>query len=83
MMLRALFVALAPAVVIWGATISAAPVVMADPLEINCTQFNEDGSCYWANCTQAKANGECNIREGSAHYCAKQDRDGDGLACEC
>ncbi|MFV8320986.1 excalibur calcium-binding domain-containing protein [Mycobacterium sp. 23] len=56
---------------------------MADPLEINCTQFNEDGSCYWANCTQAKANGECNIREGSAHYCAKQDRDGDGLACEC
>jgi hypothetical protein len=56
---------------------------IADAPDINCTQFNEDGSCYWANCTQAKANGECNIPEGSPHYCAKQDRDGDGLACEC
>lgn len=82
--LRALLLATpALAIAIWGAIISAVPVVMADPIEFNCTQFNEDGSCYWANCTQAKANGECNIREGSPHYCAKQDRDGDGLACEC
>ncbi|ORW04707.1 hypothetical protein AWC15_02880 [Mycobacterium lacus] len=68
---------------IWGAAFSVDPVLLADPPDINCTQFNEDGSCYWANCTQAKANGECNIRDGSAHYCPKQDRDGDGLACEC
>ncbi len=45
-MLRALFVAAATVVAIWGATISADPVVMADAPEVNCTQFNEDGSCY-------------------------------------
>ncbi|GAB7145226.1 excalibur calcium-binding domain-containing protein [Mycobacterium riyadhense] len=56
---------------------------IAEPADINCTQFNEDGSCYWANCTQAKANGECNIPQGSSHYCSKQDRDGDGYACDC
>jgi hypothetical protein len=40
------------------------------------------GGCYWTNCTQAHQNGEGNIPQGSAHYCSKQDRDGDGLACE-
>ena len=38
--------------------------------------------CYWKNCTQAHQNGEGNIPQGSDHYCSKQDRDGDGLACE-
>lgn len=82
-MLRAVLVATATVVAIWGTAIFAAPVGMADLPDVNCTQFNEDASCYWANCTQAKANGECNIPEGSPHYCAKQDRDVDGLACEC
>lgn len=66
-----------------GSAIGAQQVAVAEPADINCTQFNEDGSCYWANCTQAKANGECNIPQGSTHYCSKQDRDGDGYACEC
>ena len=76
-------VAAAATGIIASSTIGTSPVGIAEPAEINCTQFNEDGSCYWANCTQAKANGECNIPAGSAHYCSKQDRDGDGLACEC
>lgn len=65
-----------------GAVASAAtpaPTVAADvaapiPLAGN--------GCYWKNCTQAHQNGEGNIPQGSDHYCSKQDRDGDGLACE-
>ncbi|WP_163752050.1 excalibur calcium-binding domain-containing protein [Mycolicibacterium helvum] len=38
--------------------------------------------CYWTNCTQAHQNGEGDIPQGSAHYCSKQDRDSDGVACE-
>jgi hypothetical protein len=76
-------VATATAGIIGGSAIGASPVGIAEPADINCTQFNEDGSCYWTNCTQAKANGECNIPAGSPHYCSKQDRDGDGFACDC
>jgi hypothetical protein len=81
----ATFVAAAAATagIIAGSGIGAAPVGIADPSDINCTQFSEDGSCYYANCTQAKAHGECNIPAGSPHYCPKQDRDHDGVACEC
>lgn len=35
------------------------------------------------NCSQAKADGVCNITPDSPWYLAKLDRDGDGLACEC
>lgn len=45
--------------------------------------MNTDGSCFYASCTEAKAAGECDIPQGDPHYCAKQDRDGDGVACEC
>jgi hypothetical protein len=85
MALRATLIAAAAATagVVAGSVIGAAPVAIAGPSDINCTQFNEDASCYYPNCTYAKANGECNIPEGSPHYCRKQDRDGDGLACEC
>ncbi len=57
----------------------------AEPPNTNCIagRMNADGSCYYKNCTEAKANGECDIPEGSSHYCSKQDRDGDGIACEC
>ena len=72
--------ATATAGIIAGGAIGAAPVAIAEPPEINCTQFNEDGSRYYPNCTYAKANGACNIPEGSTHYCPKQDRDGDGPA---
>lgn len=75
--------AIATAGIIAGIAIGAAPVGIADPPDINCAQFKEDGSCYYANCTQAKANGECNIPAGSPHYCPQQDRDNDGLTCEC
>jgi hypothetical protein len=37
----------------------------------------------YSNCSQAKADGVCNITPDSPWYLAKLDRDGDGLACEC
>ena len=46
-------------------------------------RMNNDGSCYYANCSEAKANGECDIAQGADHYCSEQDRDSDGIACEC
>jgi Excalibur calcium-binding domain len=80
-MFRALLVAAAIAVT----PINVAPAASADPLDANCIagKMNEDGSCYYANCSEAKAAGECDILEGDAHYCPKQDRDSDGIACEC
>nr|WP_232065437.1 excalibur calcium-binding domain-containing protein [Mycobacterium shinjukuense] len=41
------------------------------------------GTCVYRNCTDAKANGRCNISRDDPAYCPKQDRDNDGLACEC
>jgi hypothetical protein len=35
------------------------------------------------NCSQAKADGVCNITQDSPYYLAKLDRDDDGIACEC
>ncbi|MEI6253906.1 MAG: excalibur calcium-binding domain-containing protein [Mycobacteriaceae bacterium] len=37
----------------------------------------------YANCTQAKQNGDCDIPSSSDKYQSKLDRDGDGLGCEC
>jgi hypothetical protein len=37
----------------------------------------------YSNCSQAKADGVCNINEDSPYYFAKLDRDHDGVACEC
>jgi Excalibur calcium-binding domain len=37
----------------------------------------------YANCSQAKADGVCNITKDSPYYMAKLDRDHDGVACEC
>ncbi|MGV1089043.1 MAG: excalibur calcium-binding domain-containing protein [Mycobacterium sp.] len=37
----------------------------------------------YANCTQAKNNGDCDIPSSSDKYQSKLDRDGDGLGCEC
>lgn len=81
--LRVFAMAAATVAVTWGTAISTSPSGMAASPDINCTQFNEDGSCHYRNCTEAKAHGECDIPEGSPHYCPKQDRDNDGLACEC
>jgi hypothetical protein len=74
----ALGVVVAPAVHAAPASkvVVTAPETVTGPIPINT------GGCYWANCTEAHQNGEGNIPQGSAHYCAKQDRDGDGVACE-
>ena len=82
-MRRALFAGAVIAAAIWGSAIGAAPGVSAEPVDDFCTAWNADGSCYYANCTDAMNHGECDIKEGSAHYCPQQDRDGDGIACEC
>jgi hypothetical protein len=37
----------------------------------------------YKNCSEAKANGDCNIPQDSPYYQAKLDRDGDGIGCEC
>jgi hypothetical protein len=37
----------------------------------------------YSNCSEAKANGDCDIPSNSPYYQAKLDRDGDGLGCEC
>lgn len=60
-----------------GPTLISMPVAAAAaPIPLNTS------SCYWTNCTEAHQNGEGNIPQGSAHYCSKQDRDSDGIACE-
>lgn len=40
------------------------------------------GSAYYANCSQARAEGAAPIRRGDPGYSRKLDRDGDGIACE-
>ena len=40
------------------------------------------GSCYFPNCTAAHKAGYGDIPSSDPYYCPKQDRDGDGLACE-
>ncbi|WP_413641907.1 excalibur calcium-binding domain-containing protein [Mycobacterium sp. RTGN5] len=35
------------------------------------------------NCTAAKAAGYCDIPSNSSLYTSSQDRDSDGVACEC
>jgi len=37
----------------------------------------------YANCSEAKAHGDCNIPSDSPYYQANLDRDQDGLGCEC
>jgi hypothetical protein len=55
---------------------SAPPVVDSD------TTWSASSSCYYPNYTAAHQDGEGNIPSNSSHYCSKQDRDGDGIACE-
>ena len=73
-----------PAAILPQAHRGVAPAANANPIGDDfCTAWNADGSCYYAYCSEAAAAGECDIPEGSPHYCPKQDRDGDGVACEC
>ena len=52
-----------------GVLVAAAPTASAN-------------SCYYPNCTAAHQAGEGDIPQSSSHYCASQDRDKDGVACE-
>ena len=86
-MLRALLnrtvIAAGIAAAIWGSATGTAPVGMADPPDIDCTQVNNDAHCMYKSCTEAKADGRCNIRVGDQAYCPAQDFDHDGVACKC
>jgi hypothetical protein len=68
--------------VLLAAGVLAAPAIQAgatpqgSPIPLN------SNGCYWTNCTQAHKNGEGDIPQSSDHYCSKQDRDSDGIACE-
>lgn len=37
----------------------------------------------YANCSQARSAGDCDIPQSSSKYDPDLDRDGDGVACEC
>lgn len=64
--------------------VPTAPTASADPIDdLACTAWDSNGSCYYPNCTAAHAAGVCDIPQSSPYYCPKQDRDGDGYACEC
>lgn len=43
---------------------------------------DNDNDVYYANCSEARANGAESIREGEPGYREELDRDGDGIACE-
>ncbi|MCV6974170.1 excalibur calcium-binding domain-containing protein [Mycobacterium bourgelatii] len=82
-MIRGLFTAISISAAAWAFTLAVAPQTLAEPEDVGCTELSYNGTCVYKNCTDAKAHGRCNITQDDPAYCAKQDRDGDGLACEC
>ena len=82
MTIRALFAAAAITVAGWCIA-TGTPPARAEPADANCTEMSSSGSCVYKNCTDAFNHGRCNIPQGDPAYCPGQDRDGDGLACEC
>lgn len=46
-------------------------------------QANADPTKPFKNCSAAKAAGYCDIPSNSPMYTPSQDRDDDGVACEC
>lgn len=54
-----------------------------DPGDTDENEDNDnDNDVYYANCSEARANGAESIREGEPGYREELDRDGDGIACE-
>ncbi|WP_404979369.1 excalibur calcium-binding domain-containing protein [Candidatus Nanosynbacter lyticus] len=49
--------------------------------DLGDTDESED-DVYYANCSEARADGAESIREGEPGYREELDRDGDGIACE-
>ena len=60
----------------------AAPGTIVPQADGPDTIWEASNSCYYPNCTAAHKAGEGDIPSTSPHYCEKQDRDGDGIACE-
>jgi Excalibur calcium-binding domain len=85
-MFRGLFFAglVAAGIVIAPALNAAPPLVnsLAATSPAGIPMPMSGSGCYYTNCTQAHQSGEGNILQGSDHYCSKQDRDSDGIACE-
>ena len=52
-----------------------------DPGDTDESEDN-DNDVYYANCSEARANGAESIHEGEPGYREELDRDGDGMACE-
>jgi hypothetical protein len=78
MTIRSLCVAAAIATAAWGSALCAAPAAQAGPANAPC----KPSGCVFRNCTDAHSHGRGNIPQDDPAYCASQDRDGDGLACE-
>lgn len=45
-------------------------------------RFASSGSAYYANCSEARADGAAPVRRGDPGYSPRLDRDGDGVGCE-
>lgn len=71
--------------VVTAALVGIAPAADAAPLSSECIagKMNANGTCYYANCSEADADGACGFTPDDPRYCQKQDRDDDGVACEC
>jgi hypothetical protein len=83
MRIRGLLVAAAAAATVLCSALLSAPTAKSEPTDTTCTELTGNGNCVYKNCTDAHAHGRCNIPSDDPAYCPKQDRDNDGLACEC
>ncbi|WP_163723136.1 excalibur calcium-binding domain-containing protein [Mycolicibacterium psychrotolerans] len=59
-----------------------ASVICALPLGGAATANAQPGSTPFANCTQARANGQTDIPSSSPYYGPWLDKDHDGIGCE-
>jgi Excalibur calcium-binding domain len=63
-----------------GSSVAAAPVMVAAHSPENCAALESFSACIYDTCADAP---KCDIAEGDPAYCPRQDRDKDGVACEC
>lgn len=63
-------------------TIGCAGPVAMTPSPHEAGTWAAGARCFYPNCAAAHRAGEGNITEDSPHYCARQDADADGFACE-
>lgn len=58
-------------------------VLSMSPAPMSLTPVATAEAVPYRNCTEARANGDCDIPATSDKYQSKLDRDNDGLGCEC